>query len=194
MYIKNLISLGLIKKETPYGEKESRKFVYAIADNMFRFWYRFIPENSSVIGRGAADLAYRRIEPNLPDHMGKVFEDICQEYLWKLLLNGKSPVEFKDLGRWWGTDPSTRRQEEIDIMGEQDKSTALFGECKWRNEAVDSSVLETLENRSRLFQYSQVQLYLFAKSGFTAGCVEVAEKMGNVQLVTYQDILDTLNA
>ena len=60
-YIKNLMALGLVKKDTPYGEKESRKSVYAIADHMFRFWYRFIPENSSVIGRGAADLAYRRM-------------------------------------------------------------------------------------------------------------------------------------
>lgn len=59
------------KKDTPYGEKESRKSVYAIADHMFRFWYRFIPENSSVIGRGAADLAYRRIAPHLADFMGK---------------------------------------------------------------------------------------------------------------------------
>ena len=106
----------------------------------------------------------------------------------------ESSVEFKDLGRQWGTDLSTRRQEEIDIMGEQDKSTALFGECKWRNEPVDSSVLEILENRSRMFHYSQVQLYLSAKNGFTAGCEKLAKKMGNVQLVTYQDILDMLNA
>ena len=41
-YMKNLINLGLIRKETPYGEKESRKSIYAIADNMFRFWYRFM--------------------------------------------------------------------------------------------------------------------------------------------------------
>ena len=40
VYIKNLISLGIIKKETPYGEKASRKAIYTIADNMFRFWYR----------------------------------------------------------------------------------------------------------------------------------------------------------
>ena len=25
----------------------------------------------------------------------------------------------------------------MDIMGDQDKSTALFGECKWINENVD---------------------------------------------------------
>ena len=125
-YLKNLMMLGLVRKETPYGEKTSRKTIYAIEDNLFRFWYRFVPENSSVIGRGAADLAYKRIEPFLPDYMGKVFEDICQQYLWKLLLDGDSPVEFRNLGRWWGTDPVTRSQTEIDIMGEQDKDTALF--------------------------------------------------------------------
>ncbi|WP_417091095.1 ATP-binding protein, partial [Marvinbryantia sp.] len=152
-YLKNLMMLGLVRKETPYGEKTSRKTIYAIEDNLFRFWYRFVPENSSVIGRGAADLAYKRIEPFLPDYMGKVFEDICQQYLWKLLLDGDSPVEFRNLGRWWGTDPVTRSQTEIDIMGEQDKDTALFGECKWTKEKVDVGVLETLVMRSRIFHY-----------------------------------------
>ena len=127
-YLKNLMALGLILKETPYGEKASRKSLYAIDDNMFRFWYRFVPENNSIIARGASDLAYRRIQPHFSDYMGKVFEEICKQYLWMLLLNGTSPVEFKELGRWWGTDPSTHSQTEIDIMGEQDKDVALFGE------------------------------------------------------------------
>ena len=38
IYIKNLISLGLVKKETPYGESSKRKTIYSIEDNMFRFW------------------------------------------------------------------------------------------------------------------------------------------------------------
>lgn len=38
-------------------------------------------------------------------------------------------------------------------MGEQDKDTALFGECKWTNEKVDAGVLETLIKRSQLFHY-----------------------------------------
>lgn len=188
-YLKNLAALGLIRKETPYGEKTSRKSVYAIADNMFRFWYRFVPENQSIIVRGAADLAYRRIELHLSDYMGKVFEEICRQYLWRLLLRGESLVEFAQLGRWWGTDPATHSQTEIDIMGEQDKDTALFGECKWTNEKVDAGVLETLAERSRIFHYSKVQLYLFGKSGFTKGCQELAARMGNVTLVTYEDLL-----
>lgn len=192
VYLKNLMGLGLIQKETPYGEKNSRRSIYVIADNMFRFWYRFVPANQSIIGRGASDLAYKRIEPHLSDYMGKVFEEICKQYLWRLLLSGESPVEFNDLGRWWGTDPSTRSQAEIDIMGEQDKDTALFAECKWTNEKVDTGVLETLVRRSRIFHYSEVQLYLFAKSGFTKGCIEAAEAMGNVTLVLYKEIMEKL--
>ncbi len=188
-YLKNLLSLGLVRKEKPYGEKSSRKSIYFLGDNMFRFWYRFVPENHSIINRGAANLAYQRIEPHLSDYMGKVFEEICKQYLWKLLLDGESPVEFRELGRWWGTDPSLRSQAEIDIMGEQDKDTALFGECKWTNEKVDTGVLETLARRSHIFHYRDTRLYLFAKSGFTKGCEETAGKMGNVALVAYEEMI-----
>lgn len=189
LYIKNLISLGIVRKETPYGEKASRKTVYSIEDNMFRFWYRFVLENNSIIARGADELAYKRIEPHLSDYMGKGFEDICSQYLWKLLLSGQCPVEFTSLGRWWGNNPMTRSQTEIGIMGEQDKNTALFGECKWTNEKVDLGVLETLIQRSKLFPYQRVHLYLFSKSGFTKGCMDKAEELGSVTLVIYEDIL-----
>ena len=188
-YLKSLINLGIVKKETPYGEKTSRKSIYSIEDNMFRFWYRFVPNNNSVIMRGAADIVYRRIEPQLSEYMGAVFEEICKQYLWKLLLDGNSPVEFSELGRWWGNDPIEKKQTEIDIMGEQDKQTALFGECKWTNEKVDLGVLETLIKRSNLFSYVNVHLYLFSKSGFTKGCIDKANELGNVSLVTYSDML-----
>lgn len=189
-YIKNLIKLGIVQKETPYGEKVSRKSVYSIEDNMFRFWYRFVPDNNSIIARGASDLAYKRIEPQLSYYMGKVFEEICKQYLWKQLLCGKCPVEFSSIGRWWGTNPKEKIQEEIDIMGEQDKNTALFAECKWTNEKVDLGVLETLVKRSELFKYKNVHYYVFSKSGFTKGCIDKANEMGNVALVEFSDMVN----
>ena len=191
-YIKTLMNLGIIQKETPYGEKASHKAIYSIEDNMFRFWYRFVLENNSIIARGATDLVYKRIEPKLSDYMGKIFEDICKQYLWKQLLTNKCPVEFTSLGRWWGNDPIEKCQTEIDIMGEQDKNTALFAECKWTNEKVNQSVLETLVKRSKLFSYKYIHLYLFSKSGFTQGCIGQANKMGNVTLVSYTDIAECL--
>lgn len=191
-YIKNLINLGIVKKETPYGETASRKAIYSIEDNMFRFWYRFVMGNSSIIARGAAALVYKRIEPFFSDYMGTVFEEICKQYLWKRLLAGKMPVEFNSLGRWWGNDPVKKCQTEIDIIGEQDKTTALFGECKWTNEKVDLGVLETLMERSRIFSYDNVHFYLFSKSGFTKGCIEKARSLDNVSLISYNDILKNL--
>ena len=189
-YIKNLINLGIVQKETPYGEKASRKSIYSIEDNMFRFWYRFVPPNNSIIARGAADLVYKRIEPQLSDYMGKVFEEICRQYLWKQLLSGNCPVEFTSLGRWWGNDPKEKAQAEIDIMGQQDKNSALFAECKWTNEKVDLGVLETLVKRSELFNYKTKHYYLFSKSGFTKGCIDMANEMGNVSLVEYKEMTE----
>ena len=191
-YLKNLIALGIVRKESPYGEKASKKSIYSIDDNMFRFWYRFVPENASMIARGASDLVYRRIEPYFSDYMGKVFEDICRQYLWKLLISGKTPIEFTSLGRWWGNDPVHRCQAEIDIMGEQGKNTALFGECKWTNEKVDLGVLETLMERSNIFSYKTKYFYLFSKSGFTKGCADKAKESGNVFLINYNKIIEFL--
>lgn len=188
-YIKNLVTLGIVKKETPYGESVGRKTIYSIEDNMFRFWYRFVPVNASIISRGATELAYSRIEPQISDYMGAVFEEICKQYLWTLLLKNKAAIPFTDLGRWWGTNPKTKKQVEIDIMGTSDKNTVLFGECKWTNEKVDLGILETLIERGNLFQYKNKYFYLFAKTGFTKGCIEKAKESGNVFLVTYEDIL-----
>lgn len=187
-YIKNLIALGIVKKESPYGEKSSRKTIYSIEDNMFRFWYRFVPENTSIISRGAIDLAYRRIAPDLSSYMGGVFEKICKQYLWKLLLKGECAINFSDIGRWWGTNPKTKSQEEIDIMG-TDKDSALFGECKWTNEKIGLGVLETLVERGSLFNYEQKYFYLFAKTGYTKACQDRAAEMGNATLIAYTDML-----
>ena len=167
VYLRNLILLGLIKKETPYGETATRKTIYALEDNMFRFWYRFVLNNKSLIARGAADLVFGRIEPYFSEYMGLIFEQICQQYLWYLLLQGRLDIEFAELGRWWGNDPVAKKQAEIDIMGVQEKSKALFAECKWINDKVDQEVLEALIKRSHLFSYSQTQLFVFSKSGFT---------------------------
>lgn len=188
-YIKSLMNLGIVKKETPYGDKLAHKSIYAIEDNMFRFWYRFVLDNNSAIARGAADLVYRRIEPHLSDYMGKIFEEICVQYLWRQLLAGKTPVAFKSLGRWWGANSKTRQQEEIDIVGEADKKTALFGECKWRNEKVDLNVLETLIRRSEMFSHTEKYFYIFSKSGFTASCKKSAEQFGNIVLVRFEEML-----
>jgi len=188
-YLKNLISLGIIKKEVPFTEKSSRKTIYVIADNLFRFWYRFIPTNISIIQNDMTELAYKNIYTQLSSYMGAVFEEICKQYLWALNKQGKAAVTFTDLGRWWGNDQKNKRETEIDIMGIDGEDSALFCECKWTNEKIDTVVLDTLIERSRLFNYEDVYFYVFAKTGFTKGCTEKALDYGNVKLVTFEEMM-----
>lgn len=188
-YLKNLISLGIIKKETPFAEKSTKKTIYVIADNLFRFWYRFVPSNISIIQKDMTDLAYKNINEQLSSYMGAVFEEICKQYLWELNKQGKAAITFTDLGRWWGNDPKNKCETEIDIMGTDSENSALFCECKWTNEKADTAILDTLISRSRLFNYTNVYLYLFAKTGFTKGCIDKANELGNVKLVTFDEMM-----
>ena len=184
-YLKTMLSLGLIRKETPYGENAPRKTVYTVADNMFRFWYRFVPENAALIARGDKDTAYRRIAPELETYMGQAFADVCQQYLQKMRQAGRCPVEFNELGRWWGTDPVRKKPVSIDILGEQDRDTALFGRCLWAGERLGREELDTLVEQSRLFNYKFMHYFLFSRSGFTRECTELGEIMGNVTMVSF---------
>lgn len=188
-YLNKLTGLGIIRRETPFGIGNSKKPLYRLEDSMFRFWYRFVQGNASAINRGLSDLVYQKIEPQLSDFMGAVFEEICKQYLWRLLIRGEAAIDFTDIGRWWGNDPREKKQIEIDIMGTADHNTALFGECKWKNEKVDLPTLEKLVNRSEIFPYANKYFYLFSKSGFTPACTDRAEAMKNVILVEYAEML-----
>ena len=158
---------------------------------MFRFWYRFVQDNTSIINRGLKDVVYNKIEPHLTEFMGAVFEEICKQYMWRQLINGESTLEFTDIGRWWGSDPRTKQQAEIDIVGTAG-NTMIFGECKWRNEKTDVAVLNALVDKSGMFSTESKVYYLFSKSGYTKGCQEKAEALGKVTLVTYKDIAASL--
>ena len=181
--IKNLISLDLVEKLFPYGEKKSKKALYKLKDNMFKFYYAFIMENVSNIERGFVDSVYKSIKPELDNYMGKVFEDICMSYLWKLKSENK--VSFIDIGKWWGTNKTTRKEAEIDIMGKVDKDKAIFCECKWRNELVPLSVWTSLVERSSIFNYKDKEYYIFAKKGFSNALVEEAKKNKKLHLISY---------
>lgn len=191
-YLNKLMSLGIVKKEMPFGTDSSRKTIYVLEDSMFRFWYRFIPDNLATINRGLTDIVYKKIAPQITSFMGGVFEEICKQYLWELNKQGKAAVTFTDLGRWWGNDPKNKCEAAVDIIATANDKTALFCECKWTNENVDTGVLDTLVERSKLFSFANVYLYLFAKTGFSKGCADKARGFGNVELVTFDTMLKSL--
>lgn len=187
--ISSLIALGIVKKEVPITEPvNSRKTLYCLADSMYLFWYRFVRPNTSSIMRGVGKQVYEtRVRPQLNDFMGTVFETICQQYLFLPDVYEKLPFMVGECGRWWGTNKKEKRQEEIDIMAVADEK-ALFAECKWRNEKVDTSVIDTLISRGELFSYHEKYYYIFSKSGFQKSAIEYAAKKENIKLLSFEDL------
>lgn len=187
-YIGKLISLGIVQRESPYKENSNRKSIYKLSDGMFQFWYRFVPDNIALIEQGAPDMVYRKIQHQISAYMGFVFEEICRQYLWKENLQGRTLIEFSNMGRWWGNNSTTKSQTEIDILADNENNEAIFAECKWRNEPVGEAELKELQHQSTLFHYKRNVLMIFSKSGFTKGCLELAEQIGDVKLVSYEEM------
>ncbi|WP_338103294.1 DUF234 domain-containing protein [Methanolapillus millepedarum] len=153
----------------PTGVEKSKKSIYRIADSMFRFWYRFIPSNMNAVAGGNGNIVFEKIvEPNLNDYMGGIFERMCIEYLNRANGSDLLPFSFFEIGRWWGSDPKRKMPIEIDIVAFfRPENKALFCECKFKNEPVDTDVLERLVENSLLLDYENRYYCLFSKSGFT---------------------------
>lgn len=187
-YLKVLLDLGILKKETPITEKPGKKTIYAIDDNFFRFWYRFVPRNMSVISAGRMRLIYEQaVKRFYPDYMGLVFEKMCQEYLLRYAKD--LPILLSNVGQWWGTDSKTRREVQIDIVGAPvDGNEYLIGSCKYRNEKIGIEELELLRRYAAVFRQNGIfHYYIFSKGGFTPTLLE-AEMQGEVTLFTLGDL------
>lgn len=187
-YLRVLLELGILKKETPMTEKSGKKTIYVIDDNFFRFWYRFVPGNMSSINAGRIRLIYEpAIKRFYSDYMGLVFEKMCREYL--LRYEEKLPFLLSDAGQWWGTDKKTRTEIQIDIVGTPvEGNEYLIGSCKYKNERIGVDELELLRRYAEVFREGAgFHYYIFSKGGFTQPLMELA-KQGEVTLLTLEDI------
>ena len=141
-YLKTLTNLRIIRKEKPVTEKLRKKTnLYFIEDNFFKFWFRFIFENTEYIEQHKHEkLLTEKIEPELNEFIGKAFEDVALEW-----IKGLKEFDHYLFGRWWD------RNDEIDIVGiDKERNEILFGEVKWKKLTLKQArqVLSKLKKKS----------------------------------------------
>ena len=192
-YLNTLQNLKVIERVTPVGDSgTSKKGIYKIADNFFKFWYRFLFKNKSyfeIIGPEKA--AKEIVEPeSISNYMGPIFEHVCLEYLVRMAKCGKLPVIPSCIGKWWGANPATKKQDDIDVLAlGRDGTSAIFCECKFRNTLFDKTDFEDLITASRCFpQIERKYYYLFSKSGFTKWVLEEASARSDVKLIMLDEM------
>lgn len=188
-YLDVLIELGIVYKETPITEKMGKKTIYYLADNYFRFWYRFIPKALPAINMGIMEEYYDvNIAPQLSNYMGLVFERMCKTYLAKQAKNG---LYLTEIGQWWGSDAKTKKQVQIDIVATTlQEGVFLIGSCKYKNEEIGVDEFELLKQYAQVFgKGTKYIYYIFSKGGFKENLLELG-RQGEVNLVTLQELYE----
>lgn len=187
-YVKVLLDLGILKKETPITEKPGKKTIYVIEDNFFRFWYRFVLKNISAVNSGRIKSIYdKAIKKYYSDYMGLVFEKMCKQFIMK--YDNNDSFMIKDVGQWWGNDKKAHKEIQIDIVGVPvEGKDFLIGSCKYKNEKVDVDELELLKEYAGVFgRGDKYHYYIFSKSGFTEPLLEMG-KNNEVKLISLEDM------
>ena len=160
---------------------------------MFRFWYRYVSQNRSLLEMDAGGIVWKRkIENDYSNYMGLVFERICRDYLMYQNSLGNLPILFTEIGRWWGTNSRSKDHEQVEIdQVARDGNDYLICECKWRNELLDYSVLNELRKKTdaMTMKRSHTWFVLFSKSGFSSAVIEAAQSEGDVILVSLDDLM-----
>lgn len=189
-YINTLKNMKLVDKVTPAGEKESsKKSIYQITDNFFLFWYHFIFANKSYYELLGNDEAAQEIYEHLSEYMDPIFEKICTQYLIRLAKQRRLPFVPQTIGRWWGSDPRTRKENDIDIIAfDKQHQSAIFCECKYRNKHFDMDAYKDFFRTTEIHTKPANRFYyLFSKSGFSEA-VKTQSLYDGVHLVELDDL------
>ena len=197
-YITTLTDLGIVRKVEPAVGRSRRKTQYRLTDNLFRFWYRFVPSNMISISSGNTERVYDRAVQELPDYMKLPFEEICRQYLARHAEH--VPFRAGELGEWWGSlsqGGAGRRMKKgadthIDIVGVSQASGGsrfIIGSCKYEDDPADEDDLDRL--RSSVSEFTSANdecyYYIFSKNGFTSELIE-HQTRGEVSLVSLEDM------
>ncbi len=186
--------LGLVERILPVTETHPTRTYYTqyhLADNFFRFWFRFIESNQGHIEFGDTERIADLIMTRLPDYMGLPFEAMCRDWVRMASVAGALPERVGRVGTWWNPD------HQLDIVGlDEEGRTAVLGEAKWHLQAVTYQELErylehvrALGNRVR----PDTLHLLFSRSGFTDD-VQRWATTHHVRLLTPASMLDRFGA
>lgn len=173
-FISRLIELEILYKEVPITEsnpQKSKKGLYFIKDNFFRFWFHYVLPHKSQLEIGHTRYAIEKIRGSFSEFVSKTYEDLAIEYV-------RENFDVLKCGRWWN------KKEEIDVVGVQEDGL-IVGECKYSNKRVGTDILDALIQKIAAIESPlPVKTFvLFSKSGFTEALLKRATEDERIVLI-----------
>lgn len=184
-YLITLQTMRLIEKVVPCGDnKDSRKGIYVITDNFYKFWFRYEFTNNAYYEMLGVESATKEIMEDISNLMGDAFEKICMEYIIRQAKVGKLDFVPYKIGKWWGNNPYIKAQDDVDILlVDRTGKKALFVECKFTNKKMPHVEYEDLKNAMLAFEEIKDKKMMFiSKSGFEDSVIRHAKEDGAILL------------
>jgi len=120
------------------------------------------------------DRALSKIRAEFNPYVGRIFEQVCREFLVEVNHRAGLPFHFTKIGTWWGhfREDGMRKEIEIDLVAlNEDTRDILFAECKWQNKKVGINTYHNLMEKSTRVEWHldkrKEYFALFSKAGFT---------------------------
>lgn len=174
-YLHTLAQLLIVERELPVTEKnpvKSRKGLYRLHDNFFRFWFQYVFPYKSDLEIGRHNEVLRKLHDQFNMLTALAYEEVCRE----LILTWQDQLfPFERVGKWWD------KNEEIDVVAvSQRGNQILLGECKWSEKPIGTNIYEALKKKAHLVDWGQPgrqeRYILFSKSGFTPDMRRIAQE------------------
>lgn len=133
-------------------------------------------------------------EHHLTGHKGSAQEklwEICKEYMIRLAKERKLPFIPYHLGKWWGSNPVIKAQDDVDLLAiDRSGRKAIFVECKFTSHPMPYDEYEDLMTATKAFpNMEEKHLWFFSKLGYTRSVIEQARK-DHAMLLTIDDLFD----
>lgn len=167
--IENLINLGYLKREIPFGEQEknSKKGIYRIAEPFFNFYFSFVVPNLSRLELNLTEQVFSIFNSRKPEYVSTEWENLCRRSVPLQPING---IQFDLAYRWWGTNIE-KQPMEIDVVAESTNGKYLLvGECKWSKISKPQALLNKTKQRASLLPFAKNKTiipFLFLKNSYS---------------------------
>ena len=169
--LSKLRELGYIRREIPFGENEknSKKGIYKINDNLLSFYFRFISPYRSILELGRYDTVMKMIDAQFTQFVRQYWELLCRNFISGNVIDG---VTYNLASSWWGkifpNDCKEGKMIELDVVAESfDKKHILIGECKWTETENAERLIHDLSEKTKCLPFikkeQKIHLVLFLK-------------------------------
>jgi AAA+ ATPase superfamily predicted ATPase len=180
-YLDEMVSeYGVLERRAPVtvksgGHKGGR---YHIADPLLKFWFRYIYKNQTLIEIGAVDRLVDKIEEDLSNFQGWVFEGMIREILISRNNGSIVPFKFDCISGFWDKGGKV----EIDIVAVDSKENIFFGECKLNGNQFTPGDIEKLKEKGKYVRWGKDSrndwFALFSNTPLTLKTREILNKNG----------------